>query len=1142
MKKTSKKIVSLILTIAMLMSFMTFTASAENVLTPTEWYAGVGTVTLKFSETVSADNAPTVAITTFAGEPVEATPSYKNDIMTLTFTNNLILDTDYKININGETKVFTLKKVWEPTFNSDQTVSGFKVGSAGNGAMIAVTADEKILFLGDYCTITPDYADATSKKNLSLIFKAKYIGGNAHSFVGFNISRNDKGYIIDQSMGGTTSLFGWRTRSNKDNYSSRITKISDGTSALYTEGFSTVVNPDYYTTNENNYTLASVGNMYYGATDYPGIIKFESGIVASSGISGSKTDKISVPDDVKETYDSIPTYEYSVDKMGSVGTLSIDNNLIDVHDTAVQYAAYNTTNNTSLTAPTTGYMSLIPIAKAYGIMTWDMALVESVVRDYATGSMSVTGIDGDTAQIKLTFSNAVDGLTSANIAENVILTDLTGEAVEFTSSTSGSTLTIKPQNGFTSNKVYNVTVKTGLAYDGVTLSEQYSKKFKSTVFKPDFSNGLPEGFTQINTTKTVAVDKENQILYIEHGAYNGVLVSGIVDNIENYTLTYDTQHYGTYSNMLMFNVNGSGVCDSRSDTTAFGWRTRDDNGSYYNQRREFVRAGTDVEVNGSKGNASSNNPVDGKAFGTLNKTTGKVTYSNGVATLPAGETATKYSHKLEKAGKVGKYYVNGQLVDTYDTEKVYAQAPSTGKILFTIDQRSTTSSTGTLAISNIEISYFTTDIAEGTFDVTDIYANKNAMTVTFDETVSGADVSKVTVSQADGTTVECTKKITGNQLVVTPDDGFELNGIYNITIAADFGYDAVTISNEYSKNFRVNKLLSTNEDGFGAFTAKYNVESAESSAYMVEKNKVLYINDLDYNTVYLRDLVENYEEYSISFDAQYYKLAGLNLFFNASGDDTILNYGNNSLVAFGWKQEAEKITRDLRHENLDSSAASAFAQTADNAVAITAASEDVIFANSDVTVPSTEATVYKYTVDKFGTKATLYINDKLADTYETKDEFTRWNEYAPDKKTEQAVPVKGFMVIAPSCSWKTNGAKQGTLALSNVVITSFEIIEGCDITNVDAAYASGKITGTVNFANYSENPITSCKIIVGAYKGNNMVGLTAYTVTDITNEAIKNVPYEITGLNEKPDEVRAFVWKDFITIKPYCSAKIEGLN
>ena len=57
-----------------------------------------------------------------------------------------------------------------------------------------------------------------------------------------------------------------------------------------------------------------------------------------------------------------------------------------------------------------------------------------------------------------------------------------------------------------------------------------------------------------------------------------------------------------------------------------------------------------------------------------------------------------------------------------------------------------------------------------------------------------------------------------------------------------------------------------------------------------------------------------------------------------------------------------------------------------------------------------------------------------------------------------------------------------------------------------------------------------------------MVGLTAYTVTDITNEAIKNVPYEITGLNEKPDEVRAFVWKDFITIKPYCSAKIEGLN
>ena len=127
-----------------------FEAPVDNTLTPSEWYVGLNTATLKFDANVTAENAPAVEITTKDGTPISATATYKSNIMTLTFASKLALDTEYVIDIKGETEIFEVKKIWEPTFTGNETdgydVSGVIIRPGTNKSIYyGVTGNKEIV-------------------------------------------------------------------------------------------------------------------------------------------------------------------------------------------------------------------------------------------------------------------------------------------------------------------------------------------------------------------------------------------------------------------------------------------------------------------------------------------------------------------------------------------------------------------------------------------------------------------------------------------------------------------------------------------------------------------------------------------------------------------------------------------------------------------------------------------------------------------------------------------------------------------------------------------------------------------------------------------------------------------------------------
>lgn len=95
------------------------------------------------------------------------------------------------------------------------------------------------------------------------------------------------------------------------------------------------------------------------------------------------------------------------------------------------------------------------------------------------------------------------------------------------------------------------------------------------------------------------------------------------------------------------------------------------------------------------------------------------------------------------------------------------------------------------------------------------------------------------------------------------------------------------------------------------------------------------------------------------------------------------------------------------------------------------------------------------------------------------------------------------------------------------------------IVSASAGYTSGKVSGIAEFTNYSGKLLDFGKVIVAAFKEKEMVGFGVYTITNVSNKAKEEVPFEITGLTEKPDEIKVFVWKDFNTIKPLCMTKAQ---
>ena len=1293
-----KKILCLMLTVLMTLSLFVLPAYAEATLPAIAEgdaiYAGEQSITIRLAETQTAtalteEQAALVKITKLSDNSnIEFTSVVTGDILTLipaeSFVINELGATDkiaYKLQLGNTTKLFTVDEIWKPDFkvttegktNSAKDADGEFITDLdimkGAGSIVDVIDTNTIVIQGYQNTILLDYPEIKNVENASLVADIYHVAttkGRAIGIFGFNISEQQNS-LFDGKKRGYVSRAGWiyKMEDTPEKYHKRLIAIPDpGVSSISSYlkeyyGYSAVESP-----------LKSVGadfGIAYG-TNFG--TTFAENVIAV----GTAT--------LPENFNLNAKYHYSIDKMGAVGTLSVNNQLVDVLDTQVYFDKYNTTNGTSYTAPTKGYFLITSNGYKGQMVLQNPRFITSKFVDFETADLTVESVEVEGDEATITFAGSENIDLSAAVVENYIgLSDgLTYDVV----SKSGNTVVIKAKNIEDYTKSYTLTVKEGFGYEtalGIykvsadivetvqfvkltvavpervyagaqTITVKYESTITETYVVGDISltkdgeavefttkvNGdiltiMPTGGLVIN-----AKDAANPVTYelaiggkiktinvkelykpsfaVETNSVKGLDITlgwdATFDVIDantvlfagmNSTIVLDYPEITNYENAsFVADIYYIGSHPKRvSAAIGFNITDKSKNNLFYENKKGSVgRAGWIFQKNSSDANiknharmiaipdmaATTSDPTkhfyglgSGKTISVLNPigsafvsaysaddlgtsiTASKVVIGSETVALPEGfDTTKKYHYVIDKMGEVGTLMINGGLVDVLDTEDYYEQynaensasevAPKTGYFLFTPYVQYTK-----MVMQNPRL--ITSDVTEfetGTIaQPTDIYANKNFMTVTFAEDVSKADTSKIVLTK-DSVNVVCAKEINGNKVVITPVDGFELAKAYNITIGTDFGWDAKFLAEEYSKDFRLNKVweadLSSGSIKTGVITKGLSVKASSISdlTYAVQNNKV-YVQDKLQSSVAIYGIVKNISDYSLTYTAEYYatKANASTLFFNSTHANNAIEYAKKSEL-LGWKT--------LKRNFALQEGSGHFNATWKNGVEIekpfniVSTNNDVTFTteqitNEDetvteikkVTLPAGEtAKTYNYTLDKLGTKGILYVNNEYVDTNDIADLY-------------EGAPSTGDIIIAGSGASSEN-ANGGTIAFSNLLITTFELMsDRIVIENVTFLDNEGNTLESVKNATDVKGEATvknlyndakPIKLIAIAYNADDE--MIAVDILDVQSplgaNANASAEYNFTGLSGLT-EIKVVAWDSFANLFPYCAPVVK---
>ena len=375
-----KKILALMLTVMMLLTSVSLTVAAEEPLTPTQWYAGLNTVTLKFDVNVTAENAPAVEITTIDGTPISTTAAYKSNIMTLTFASKLALDTEYLITINGNKHIFKVTKVWEPTFSGNETdgydVSGIKFCVYNNQiGYYYVTKDNEIVVGnksgGNLVLIPAVDTNNEEYKNASLCFDVKYPNdwGYAASHAGFNLQSDADRFIISDLNIGYDTFF-WLA--NADIYTPRRAyKIG----SIYTATGDVNKGAVGFTKNTSNANASVLStDVEYTLSGYYGD-DYDVALTGSGETAGNAVYKAASATFGAKVSEMTPC-SWTVDKMGATANLVINNTFVDTYIPQEYYTSSGATG----TAPEYGYFAFGSVRQEK--IFSNIMLTKTVARDY----------------------------------------------------------------------------------------------------------------------------------------------------------------------------------------------------------------------------------------------------------------------------------------------------------------------------------------------------------------------------------------------------------------------------------------------------------------------------------------------------------------------------------------------------------------------------------------------------------------------------------------------------------------------------------------------------------------------------------------------------------------------------------------
>ena len=1139
-----KKLLALTLTVIMALSLFVMPAYAEAELPAfTDVYAGQQTITFKLAQAsdateLTAEQAALVKITRMdTGAEIGFTNKITGDILTIMANDGFVInDADsgekvsYLLEIGNIKKTFSVNKIWEDTLDKEET-STLRMASATD---VVHLVDGKMVLSGAQTAIYPNESTYVSKENVSFSFKLQTLAPTTSYGVVFNVNASTlRGDLYNTGWIHSTH-FGWwnycQQYAGNRNTNRRASAIIVDTNKVMQN-----VAVSWNNTYANNFELARPTEEKY--------------------------DKAS--NEIDAEYGDTNTATLTIDKMGNVATFVQEGilygetestkGIVDVWNIA---DAYKASGNDAIAAATPVKTGHFAITRRYAdnfVAISDMILTETNIADYVE-PINPVDIYAGVKTLTLKYSEDINVGNMGEISVN----DTDGNAVAFTPSFDGKILTLSFTDRIDITKDYVLTVN----------GKKYVFNY-SVIWDADIKNS---GLTKIKANKgnglhihTVA--EENAL--ITRGNHGYLVPNFDTTTYENLSVVFDAYYLGSSNgprSFVGFNVNSNSQRWLESSTTAnfFAWYTTTDSDDH---KHRYNIPYTDSTGTANKVNSSTELP-DASYSTALANGTNTVEYTDtdttsgntrGTAVITAN-TEPLLSYTVDKMGEIGTLSINSQLVDVWNTAEIYASNDAI--------KNETVSKKGYIYVASFGDGYnsamyikdwkiVTSSMREyevGSFNATDVFADKDKMTVTFDSNIEKADLSKVILTQADGSVVECSKVATDNELIITPNGGFVLDRVYNITITEEFGYDAVLVSERYSKDFRINKIKEiTFDDGETYAENGIDIKSYGGTPAATIRNGKLYVQDAYYSTIYIRNAVDTVENYRVNFTMQRY--AGswyntTNLMFNA-GQGTTLSYGNGAPV-FGWLMKGNNSTmyRDYRHSGYKTGS-DTYRTVVEGGFIPKASATDVTFtANAekgdyDVTLPATDAKVHNYQLDKTGTKGALTVDGTLIDTFETKDVYKNWNAMQTDesKKLEsEIVPSKGDLLIA---GYNTSGETKGTIAIGTITFTSFEIIENTiEIVNVTYFDEKGNVLETIKDATGVKGEVSvksyfngkkPLALIAVAYSGDEMLAADVLDINEVEGAATASATYSLSGLKGLT-EIKVLAWESFATLYPYAAA------
>ncbi len=470
-----KKILALMLTVMMLLTSVSLTAVAAEILTPVSIYAGARTITAEYERAVTEADLGEIVLTTIEGAAVPFTTKINDEFLTIIAESEFVRDTQsYLLEIGNAKKAFKVKTLFTPNFvanTTNKTVNDLFI-SQGVGAVVDVVDKDTVILSTNAGSITLGYDEIANYENASLAADVYFVGPTnqkaSRGTFAFNVTNKAHDYAYLGEYAPKVGRTVWYLDSLSNVYYNRMVAVTNGTELLSYPGYATKIQP----IGSADVTAMScvLGEWAYGSAYTAGQLTV-----------GTKA--------LPEGFDKENRkYRHVIDKMGTVGTLMVGDTFVDIMDSQDYYDEYN------LTAPTKGYFVINPLVNNsgnYRIMLSNMALITSEMDDYKEGDITVpsTELTGTRDSFELVFSDAVE-LAAASVKTHIFVSkDKDGEKadVEYDYVINGDTITITPDDGLDYDTVYYVTVKAGFGYNAYTVKSDVEATYMYESLKGDLT-------------------------------------------------------------------------------------------------------------------------------------------------------------------------------------------------------------------------------------------------------------------------------------------------------------------------------------------------------------------------------------------------------------------------------------------------------------------------------------------------------------------------------------------------------------------------------------------------------------------------------------------------------------------------------